>query len=53
MYEAILISKVEFPTVIEYCGEKVVVSPRARLNIKKIEDLTLPLANGLVLKKLI
>ena len=45
-----LISTVKYPVTIQYNGESIVVSPGAKLNIKKVELLGV-IPTGLVLQK--
>lgn len=52
MYEAIVISRADFPVVIKYNGEDKVVSPRERFQIEKISLLGQPLPKELKIQKL-
>lgn len=45
-----IISTVKYPITIQYNGQSIVVSPGARLNIKKVELLGV-IPAGLVLQK--
>ena len=48
---AILISRLNHPEYVQYQGETLVVSPRARLNVDA-SQLKMPLPSGLLVKKL-
>ena len=52
MYEALIVSRADYPITIKYNGEYKVVSPREKFLIEKISNIEGKLPSGLKLQRI-